>query len=210
MYGMPRLVFATTNGGKIAEARGIIDLQNYGDIQLTGIESSVPPPEETGKTYAENSEIKFLYYEKHVKIRDDEILFAEDSGLEIPCLPDGMLGINSAPFMNNFATKQECFLAIKDMIIKSGKNLKSVPATFMCDICTRIDGKILHFNGNIEGRISFEHISNDGFGYDPIFMPIGLDKTFAMIESKKKNAISHRAIALKTLMKRILLWYDKH
>lgn len=205
---MFNLIFATTNRAKITEITDIIKLCNYEGVSVRDLEKSSVPPDETGHTYSDNAEIKFLYYEKHTMIRNGDLLFAEDSGLEIPCLPDGTLGINSAPFMDRFATKQECFYTIKSMITKTDAEL--IPACFVCNICARINGKVLHFDGQIDGTISFANMTEDGFGYDPIFIPKGFDQTFAMMPSVQKNTISHRAKAFKKFMKYIVSEHDQH
>jgi XTP/dITP diphosphohydrolase len=112
------LLFATTNKGKISEIAEIITLKGYTNITIAGIENSITEPDENGTTYQENAEIKFLHYQNHIKT-NGKILFSEDSGLEIPALENGVVGVNSAPFMKQFQTKMECFLKIKEMLTLS-------------------------------------------------------------------------------------------
>jgi XTP/dITP diphosphohydrolase len=194
------LLFATTNKGKISEISEIIKLKGYTNIAIAGIENSIAEPEENGTTYKENAEIKFLYYQNHIKT-NGKILFSEDSGLEIPALEHGIVGVNSAPFMKKFQTKMECFLKIKEMLEQKHSTAEELPAYFFCNICTQLDGKILHFEGKIEGFLTFENITDDGFGYDPIFIPQNSKKTFAKMKSTYKNEISHRATAFDKFMK---------
>jgi XTP/dITP diphosphohydrolase len=194
------LVFATTNKGKVLEVLEIIALKKYENVNIEGINGTIKEPDEDGETYKENAEIKFVYYEKHLNL-NGKILFSEDSGLEIPVLDYGIVGVNSAPFMRQFATQKECFLKIKEMLEKKCGNVEKIPAYFFCNICTRIDGNILHFDGKIDGVLSFENIDESGFGYDPIFIPQNSKKTFAKMKSASKNSLSHRATAFDKFMK---------
>ena len=77
------------------------------------------------------------------------------------------------------------------------------PASFVCDICTRIDGKIQHFYGTVEGTISFENIEDEGFGYDPIFIPNNSKQTFAQMNGIEKDLMSHRAKAFSHFLQHI-------
>lgn len=193
-----KLIFATTNQGKILEISEIIALNNY-EITIKGLETKLEEPEEHGDTYQKNAEIKFLYYEKHLDIQDG-FLFCEDSGIEIEGIEDGVIGVNCAPFMRKFSTQKECFLKLKSMLESKYQSAENVPARFICNICTRIDGTIMHFEGKVDGSVTFKNIDDEGFGYDPIFIPKNFQKTFAKIKSVYKNKISHRAIAFGEFM----------
>lgn len=195
-----KLIFATTNRGKIFEIQEILELKNYQNVEIEGISKEVPEPEENGETYKENAQTKFLHYEKYVA-NDGKILFSEDSGIEIPLLEGEFFGVHCAPFMRQFKTQKECFLKIQNMLEKKCGNAENVPAYFICNICTKHEGKILHFEGKVDGFLTFENVEDEGFGYDPIFIPKNLKKTFAKMKSANKHIISHRAIAFDKFMK---------
>gem|GEM_PF-3479603 len=190
--------FATTNGVKILEIQRIcanLSVQS-GEISVVKFDiSTIEEPEENGLTFPENSEIKFLYYEQFSqKLEKNKFLIAEDSAFEIYAL-EGFPSIYSARFLKQFNTKKEAFLEIKKMLEEKNLSTKWQKARFVCDICTRIDGKIKHFYGTVEGIISFEDIEDEGFGYDPIFIPNNSTQTFAQMKGAEKDLTSHRAQA---------------
>lgn len=192
---MKTINFVTTNREKILElqriASSVTSVINIEPTHFTGEE-----PEENGNTFAENSEIKFLFYENH--LNSAELLITEDSGFEITEL-ENFPSIHSARFLKQFHTKQEAFEEIGKMLFsKTGKN--SSHARFVCDICTRINGEIKHFYATTEGELSFENHRNEGFGYDPIFIPTNSTKTFSEMSGIEKDRFSHRAQAFKQLL----------
>ena len=203
--------FATTNGGKILEIKRIcanLSVQS-GEISVVKFDiSTIEEPEENGLTFSENSEIKFLYYEQFShKLEKNKFLIAEDSGFEIHAL-EGFPSIYSARFLKQFNTKKEAFLEIKKMLEEKNLSTKGQKARFVCDICTRIDGNIEHFHGIVEGIISFENIEDEGFGYDPIFIPQNSNQsnstqTFAQMKGVEKDLTSHRAQAFSQFLKHI-------
>ena len=197
--------FATTNGGKILEIERICaNLPTQNSVSVVKFDiSQIEEPEENGLTFPENSEIKFLYYEQFSqKLEKNKFLIAEDSGFEIHAL-EGFPSIHSARFLKQFKTKKEAFLEIKKML--EGKNLpiQNQKASFICDICTRIDGEIQHFHGTVEGTISLANIEDEGFGYDPIFIPNNSTQTFAQMKGTQKDSTSHRAKAFSQFLQYI-------
>jgi XTP/dITP diphosphohydrolase len=190
--------FATTNGGKILEIERIctnLPSQKQAISVVKFDISKIEEPEEDGLTFAENSEIKFLYYEQFSqKLEKNKFLITEDSGFEIHAL-EGFPSIYSARFLKQFNTKKEAFLEIKRMLEEKNLPIQNQKASFVCDICTRIDGEIKHFYGTVEGIISFEKIGDEGFGYDPIFIPNNSTQTFAEMKGAEKDLTSHRAQA---------------
>lgn len=193
-----KIHFATTNAGKILEIERICANLPYQKQAISVVKfdiSQIEEPEENGLTFPENSEIKFLYYEQFSqKLEKNKFLIAEDSGFEIHSL-EGFPSIYSARFLKQFNTKKEAFLEIKKMLEEKNLSIEEQKARFVCDICTRIDGKIQHFYGTVEGIISFANIEDDGFGYDPIFIPTNSTQTFAQMKGVEKDITSHRAQA---------------
>ena len=140
--------FATTNHGKILEIERICANLPVKKCEISVVKfdiSGIEEPEENGLTFPENSEIKFLYYEQFSqKLEKNKFLIAEDSGFEIHAL-EGFPSIYSARFLKQFNSKKEAFLEIKKMLEEKNLSIEGQSASFVCDICTRIDGKIKHF-----------------------------------------------------------------
>ena len=197
--------FATTNGGKILEIERIcanLPVQNKVSVAKFDI-STLEEPEENGLTFPANSEIKFAYYEQFSpKLEKNNFLIAEDSGFEVHAL-EGFPSIYSARFLKQFKTKKEAFLEIKNMLEEKNLSTESQSASFVCDICTRINGEIKHFYGTVEGTISFSNIEDEGFGYDPIFLPTNSNQTFAQMNGVEKDITSHRSQAFSQFLQYI-------
>lgn len=194
---MKHFYFATTNVDKIKELQAIAS-NAYKNIIVSQFVFNGTEPEENGTTFQENSEIKFSFYKQHFE--NDGILATEDSGIEIANL-NNFPSIHSARFLKQFKNKQEAFLELQAML----KDIdKPIEATFVCDICTQVNGKIHHFTEKTQGIITFEHKGEEGFGYDPIFIPNGSNKTFSQMTSQEKNNYSHRAKSFKKLINFIL------
>ena len=185
-----RLVFATGNRGKLAEAQEILGL----DYELVtpadlGLDDDI---EETGSTLAENSLIKAR------AIYDASGLdcFADDTGLEVDCL-GGAPGVYTARYAGphcNFDDNMEKLLA--EMAKAGGPRT----ARFRCVVTLIRGGEIRQFDGCLEGEIALHREGRHGFGYDPVFIPReypGL--TLAEISEHEKNAISHRGKALRAM-----------
>ena len=149
-------------------------------------------PEENGKTFEQNSQLKALYYSKKTNL----VCVADDSGLEIELL-NGNPGINSARWGG---PKSDFNLAIKK-VFKEMKKVKKNwetknTARFVCSLtlCWP-SGKNFSSTGTVNGRILNTKKGNNGFGYDPIFVPNGLDQTFGELDPEIKLSIDHRFIA---------------
>jgi XTP/dITP diphosphohydrolase len=146
--------------------------------------------EENGTSFGENAAIKAKAFFKAGYMPT----FADDSGLEVDIL-DGAPGIHSARYAGEHGDDVANRHKLIDELKKRG--LERTPARFVCVICY-IDGEMPSFSkGVCEGYIITEERGEGGFGYDPIFVPDGYDKTFAELSSEIKNKISHRAIAAK-------------
>lgn len=179
-----KITLSTSNPNKVEEISKIVDI----NIGIEWIIGKVDV-EEDGTTFEENA-IK--------KARAAYELYgpsvADDSGLEIYAL-DRFPGIRSARFMEgvDYTIKNRKIL---EMMKEFDENQRK--ARFVC-VAVYYDGKPFTFEGVIEGKISNEIRGYNGFGYDPIFIPYGYDRTFGELSREEKNSISHRARAFKKL-----------
>jgi len=185
-----KLVIATNNIHKINEIRHLlnekIELLSLGDI---GCRAELP---ETEMTLEGNAVQKALYIYEHFNVN----CFADDTGLEIDVLK-GEPGVFSARYAGENCTYEDNIRKV----LTAMQEKKNRSARFKTVIALVINGKIKTFEGIVEGMIRDQKLGNNGFGYDPIFQPAGLEKTFAEISLEEKNRISHRAIALQKLVK---------
>jgi XTP/dITP diphosphohydrolase len=201
---MKTIVAATRNKHKIEEIGAITS--KFGMTIMSRDEAGVPPVEipETGKTFEENSYIKAFEIMKLC----GQITVADDSGLVVDCL-DGAPGVYSARFAGFEGLWPEDAAGIdtndKDNNAKLINLIKEFPyeertARFV-SVITMVypDGKTIVARGTVEGHLVLEERGDGGFGYDPLFVPEGYDKTFGELSQQIKNSISHRANALKAL-----------
>lgn len=186
---MLKLVFATNNAHKMAEVQSIIGdkfvLQSLSDI---GCNEDIP---ETGTTFRVNAQQKTDYLVRHYAVN----CFADDSGLEIDAL-GGEPGVYSARYSGSRDMEANIDLVLEKLADVADDERQ---ARFKTVISLYQDGQQHFFEGYIEGLIIHERRGDKGFGYDPIFIPRGYDKTFAEMSAVEKNAISHRAIAVHKL-----------
>ena len=185
------LLLATHNEGKLRELRELLADLPLRLVTLAEFEQ-IAEVEETGETFKENAALKASGYAMQARL----LTLSDDSGLEVDAL-GGAPGVRSARYVSgdaSYSTRIECLLA---EIAASGKAKRS--ARFVSAIAIAApDGNILDISvGTCEGRIAFEPHGSQGFGYDPIFIPNGYELTFGELESKTKNAISHRSQALR-------------
>jgi XTP/dITP diphosphohydrolase len=183
------LVFATHNLNKVIEVQ---DMLTAG-IQLVGLDQLGFNEEidEDGLDLESNAQIKAM----HIYGVFGKNCFADDTGLEVDAL-NGLPGVYSARFAGEHKSdKDNVALLLKKMEHKSNRK-----AQFRTVICLVLDGQKHMFEGVIEGEITTEPRGNGGFGYDPVFVPKGFNKTFAEMESYSKNAISHRFLAFQKLV----------
>lgn len=183
------LVFATHNANKLKE----VSLLLPKDIRLIslddlGCHEDIP---ETGATLEANAQIKADYITDHYGIS----CFADDTGLIIDAL-NGAPGVLSARYAGEQKDSQKNI----EKVLFELKNFTSRTARFKTAIALNLNKKRILFDGVVEGTITKEKKGTEGFGYDPIFMPIGYDKTFAQLPIQIKNEISHRGKALQKLM----------
>lgn len=183
-----KLVFASNNQHKVKEVRKILP-PSLEILSLKDIDCKDDLPE-TGSTIRSNAYQKARYiYEKF-----GENCFADDTGLEVQSL-DNRPGVYSARFAGPRADAVE---NIKKLVIEMN-GIANRSALFRTVIALIIDGKEYFFEGVVNGSIATEPRGNEGFGYDPVFIPEKSEITFAEMTDKEKNIISHRAIALNKL-----------
>ena len=188
---MRKLFFFSNNKNKIIEIKKIFKKFSLELISLNDLNIS-EEPEESGKTFEENAKIKSDYGFNKTGIP----CFADDSGI---CLEtfNWKPGVLSKRFLNNFKSNEACFKSI----IKSSKNNDKRNAYFKTSISLTIkSNQNLIFNGKIDGKISDQVKGDFGFGYDPIFIPNNCKRTLAELNTKEKNEISHRSIAVTKLI----------
>lgn len=194
-----KIVFATNNKNKLSEIREILgsgfEVMSLAEI---GCHEDIP---ETGDTLLDNAVQKARYvFEKY-----GYDCFADDTGLEVDAL-DGEPGVHSARYAEG--TDHDSNANMDKLLYKLGDESRRT-ARFRTVIAllqkqqsneSADEGSVLHiFEGKVEGSIIKEKRGAEGFGYDPIFMPEGYDKTFAELGLDVKNQISHRARAVKKL-----------
>jgi XTP/dITP diphosphohydrolase len=213
-----RLVFASNNAHKLAEVREImpagIEVLSLREI---GFEHDI---EETGVTLEENSAIKARtvadFIGERLKVKGERIdgVFADDTGLEIDAL-GGKPGVYTARWylqdegateakteMENYALNRA--KALRELNGQSNRGCQFrtvITLIWIQDSGVRIQDSDIQVEGVVRGRITTEEYGEGGFGYDPIFVPEGYDKTFGELPAEVKNNISHRARALAELVK---------
>lgn len=196
-----RIVFATGNAGKMKEIRVI--MEDLGCEVVSMKEAGVDPEIiENGTSFAENAEIKA----RAVWDCTGDIVLADDSGLVVDYI-GGEPGIYSARYMGEDTSYEIKNRNIIDRLADAKGEERS--ARFVCNIAAVLpDGKILHTQETMEGRIAMEPAGCGGFGYDPILWLEEFHKTSAELTMEQKNAVSHRGKAL-TAMKKQLENYFK-
>ena len=186
MNKINKIIIGTNNDGKYRE---ICDLLPKKIKKYSPKTYKISTPKETGKSFEENSILKASYFAKKTNL----VCLSDDSGLEIDLL-NGSPGIYSARWAganNNFNQAIERVFLEMNKIKKNWQN--EANARFIC--CLSLfwpDGKSYSSKGTVTGKISIKKKGNNGFGYDPIFIPNGYKKTFAEMEPKLKMSIDHR------------------
>ena len=184
-----KLVFATNKAHKLEEVAAIlgdqVELLSLNDI---GCQADIP---ETAETLEGNALLKSSYIYKNYHLD----CFADDTGLEVETL-NGAPGVYSARYAGGEGHDAQANM-LKLLHELDGKENRK--AQFRTAISLILDGKEYLFEGVIKGEIIKEKRGDSGFGYDPVFMPEGYDRTFAELGNDIKNQISHRALAVQKL-----------
>lgn len=195
-----KIVFATNNQHKLQEIRDILGSE-FEIVSLKDIGCDVDIPE-TGNTLEENAMQKAQYVYDHYNLS----CFADDTGLEVEAL-NGEPGVHSARYAEGTDHDSEANMAKLLRNLEGKDNRKARFRTVIALIqkqdvcpcgCTSIK-KVNRFEGIVDGSIDTEKHGTAGFGYDPIFVPEGYDKSFAELGESIKNGISHRARAVAKL-----------
>ena len=191
-----KLLIGTNNKGKYKEIKDL--LPKYIKTYSTK-EFKLKSPKEDGLTFEENSIIKSKYFSKKTKL----ICLADDSGLEIDLLNKAP-GIYSARWGGKNGDFKKAINRVYRNLFRIDKNWQSkkIKARFICALSIyNLDEKIASVQGKVEGFISNEPKGNNGFGYDPIFLPKNKKETFGEMKSSKKYKIDHRFDAFKKIKK---------
>ena len=191
-----KLLIGTNNVGKLREIKGLLpkNLQIYSTSNF-----KIKSPVENGKTFEENSLIKAKYFSKKSKMT----CLSDDSGLEIDIL-NGAPGIYSARWGGKKGDFIKAMNKVFKELDKKNKNWKTkkIKARFVCALTIYgPNQKTINSVGKIEGYISPTMKGKNGFGYDPIFIPIGKTTTFGEMKPSQKYKIDHRFKAFKRIKK---------
>lgn len=180
------LIFATHNKHKAEEVEQMMPGFKLKTLNDIGFHDEII---EDGNTFKENAEIKT---DAIIKVFNGNI-FADDSGLVIPALNDSP-GIHSSRYAGTGKSEDNIAKVLSEL-----KNINNREAYFITVICLMFNGTKYFFEGKCHGTILTEIKGENGFGYDPIFQPVGLNKTFAELSPEIKNKISHRALAIQSM-----------
>ncbi len=184
-----KLCFATNNAHKLEEIQAILG-DSFELLSLKDINCTKELPE-TGNTLEANSLQKAQYLYDHYQVN----CFADDSGLEVHAL-GGEPGVDSA----HYAGPQRSHADNINLLLKNLTDETDRSAQFRTVITLIQNGKVSQFEGSIKGQIISELRGNEGFGYDPVFVPEGYKTTFAEMPLTEKGKISHRAKAFGKLV----------
>jgi len=195
-----KLVIATRNAGKIAEFRRILDAISQGAVELVGLGEfkNLVDVEETGATFEENALLKARYTAKMTGLPS----ISDDSGLCIDAL-GGAPGIFSARWAGAHGND-------KANLEKVLEDLENVPdeergAHFICATALVMpDGREVVKEERFEGNILRSPIGDQGFGYDPIFSPLGMEISSAQMSAEEKDAVSHRGKSLRAIAPHVI------
>lgn len=186
------LIIASNNKNKVKEIKELFSdmFENIYSLKDKGIDIEIA---ETGSTFEENAIIKA----KEVCKITNMVALADDSGLEVLAL-GGAPGVYSARYAgeptDDNANNKKLLHNMIDIIERSARFTSCVAIAYP-------SGEIYTAHGHVEGKILYEEVGENGFGYDPLFLSTELGKTFGQATSEEKNSISHRARALENLKK---------
>jgi len=182
------LVFATNNTNKLQEVQEMLETIKLTTLKDINCTEDIP---ESAPTIAGNAIQKVNYLTQYYSADG----FADDTGLEIEAL-NGAPGVYSA----RYAGEEKSAEANMNLVLEKLKNQPNKKARFVTVIALNINREQYLFEGICSGKIVSEKKGEKGFGYDPIFVPDGFDKTFAEMTMKEKASVSHRGKAVKQLI----------
>ena len=186
---MDTIIFATNNQHKVNEVRSVLGKSfNIITLKEAAIDIDIPEPHDTLEANAtEKSKTIFTLTTKNC--------FSEDTGLEVETL-NGEPGVKSA----RYAGENRSFNDNIDKLLMNLSTSENKTAQFRTVISLILEGKEYFFEGICTGKIISERRGNNGFGYDPVFVPDGSEKTFAEMDMEEKNKFSHRKKAMEKLI----------
>ena len=183
------LVFATNNPYKLFEINQALKNRiHIVGLKEIGCDEDIP---ETAETIEDNAIQKAKYVSEKYHCN----CFADDTGLEIECL-QGRPGVYSA----RYAGEGRSFEDNMNKVLEEMQGIANRKARFRCIIALQMDDELHLFEGIVNGSITTEKQGREGFGYDPIFLPEGHNRTFAEMVIEEKNLISHRGLAVEKLI----------
>jgi XTP/dITP diphosphohydrolase len=194
MYFEP-LVFASANNNKIEE----INYKLQGRFSIKGLQDigCLEELAETGADLVANAQQKAWYVWEHYGVN----VFADDTGLEVEAL-GGLPGVNTAFFGGpERSAEKNMQKLLHELALHTNR-----AARFRTVICLIMDGTEYLFEGTVVGEILTEKIGSEGFGYDPLFKPLGSNMSFAQMTMDEKNQWSHRGRALAALQQFLEEW----
>jgi XTP/dITP diphosphohydrolase len=188
-----RILLATSNRGKLREYREMVQSSPV-ELDLLPNFENLPTFEETAPTFAENSAGKALHFSRFAS----EIVLADDSGLVVPAL-DGAPGVLSARYAGPNATDVRRINKLLHQM--DGFEGYARSARFVCVITIALKNRALAVVSDLAaGVVIREPRGSNGFGYDPVFVPEGLNHTFAEAAEEEKNRLSHRGRAFRKVL----------
>ena len=183
------LLFATSNKNKVLEIKKVLPKEfNIKRLDDIGFCEEIP---ENENTIEGNAIFKANYMYKKYNLN----VFADDTGLEVDSL-NGKPGVHSARYAGISKNSRDNI----NKLLKKLKNKKNRKARFKTVIALILNSKIHTFEGVVEGIITKKPKGENGFGYDPVFIPRGYTKTFGELSLEEKNSISHRSLAMNKLI----------
>jgi len=183
------LLFATSNKNKVLEIKKVLPKEfNIKSLDDIGFCEEIP---ENENTIEGNAIFKANYIYKKYNLN----VFADDTGLEVDSL-NGKPGVHSARYAGISKNSRDNI----NKLLKKLKNKKNRKARFKTVIALILNSKIHTFEGVVEGIITKKPKGENGFGYDPVFIPRGYTKTFGELSLEEKNSISHRSLAMNKLI----------
>lgn len=183
-----KILFATNNAHKLTEVQAVLgDRFTLVTPRDCGVTEEIPEEQETLEG---NASQKSHYLHDRTGLD----CFADDTGLEVEAL-GGAPGVHSA----RYATDGHDFAANNRLLLKNLEGVENRRARFRTVISLLLGSEEHLFEGIVEGRILDHETGHEGFGFDPLFVPDGFEKTFAEMTTDEKNAVSHRARAVRKL-----------
>ncbi len=197
------IVLATGNKKKLAELKRLLKGRGIRILDMDSFQG-LPKVKEDKDTFKANARKKAIEISKKI----DKLVMADDSGLEVPALGNRP-GIYSARYAGiSQDDSKNIRKLLKEMKDFKGRQRR---ARFRCAICLSKGSKVIKMvEGKVEGSITLGEKGIEGFGYDPVFIPEGFNKTFAQLKPATKDRISHRGLALIEVKLAILRYFQRY